>query len=313
MDASLLDRSIPASADLTRWMPAVRNQLTESDCTCFALCAVVEAERAIHGLPQVTLSPAALFYEARKSQNEQNQDVGLFMTVVLDTAQSFGIPPEADDPYVDGQYATPPDAQAMADAPKYAIKSWQDLTPYQPSDAILSGSVPNAPLVNAFRKALSEGHPVCANVCAVPLDNAGPGGSVTIPADVDQLVDHEVAFCAYDDATQTFRIENSWGTGVGDGGFFLVPYDYVANLHLCNDGYTVSVVDAAPPTPKEVVPVPDSRVSAVPVVDPNGNEIVIAYDCNGETIAPVRDIVNACGGTVTWDAAKGRVIVGPKS
>ena len=53
---------------------------------------------------------------------------------------------------------------------------------------------------------------------------------------------HAVLIIGYDDASQRLLIENSWGPGFGDGGFFGFPYSYIdqssgfTTLNIGEDG-----------------------------------------------------------------------------
>ena len=312
MDARLLDKSLPTQASLAQYLPAVRNQGSESDCTSFALCGAVEGQRAKDGLPAVTLSPAFIFYAARSTENEQSQDVGLFMPVVLRTAQSVGIATEGDDAYVDGAFAAAPSATAIADAKQYAICGWNDLTPYQPSDAILSGQEPNAPLVNAVRQAISHGHFVLLNVASSALSNVSPDGVVPMPADPSLThVDHEVFAYDYDDASQTFSIQNSWGADWSKNGRAEIPYDFVSNLSLCNDGYTVNVVKPVVTPKPSQLPVTGPQGTKVPVTVAGAGLLSGGYVISGHTWVLATEVAAAFGTSAEW-TGKGVVIPAPK-
>jgi hypothetical protein len=54
---------------------------------------------------------------------------------------------------------------------------------------------------------------------------------------------HAVALVAYDDATETFTLMNSWGTDWASGGFATVDYEYVARWS--DGGATMTGVDAS--------------------------------------------------------------------
>ena len=48
----------------------------------------------------------------------------------------------------------------------------------------------------------------------------------------------------YDDASQTFLVRNSWGTGWGMAGYFTMPYTYLVQPGLADDLWTIRIVGA---------------------------------------------------------------------
>ena len=50
---------------------------------------------------------------------------------------------------------------------------------------------------------------------------------------------HAVVCCGYDDEKQLFLIHNSWGTDLGDNGYYYLPYDYVTTTDLSDDFWTI--------------------------------------------------------------------------
>lgn len=70
---------------------------------------------------------------------------------------------------------------------------------------------------------------------------------------------HAVLIVGYDDAQQAFIVKNSWGTGWGESGYFMIAYSEVggttnfAYSAIAYDGYG----DNPPPVPDPVDPTPD--------------------------------------------------------
>jgi C1A family cysteine protease len=55
---------------------------------------------------------------------------------------------------------------------------------------------------------------------------------------------HAVLAVGYDDASQTFLVRNSWGTGWGMAGYFSMPYTYLIQPGLSEDLWTIRIVGA---------------------------------------------------------------------
>jgi C1A family cysteine protease len=62
------------------------------------------------------------------------------------------------------------------------------------------------------------------------------GGVILLPsADDIPLGGHEMCVVGYNDSSQTFEVQNSWGSGWGDAGFCHIPYSYIQNSEWCYD------------------------------------------------------------------------------
>jgi C1A family cysteine protease len=53
---------------------------------------------------------------------------------------------------------------------------------------------------------------------------------------------HAVMAAGYSDARRWFLVRNSWGEAWGMDGYFTLPYDYISNLNLASDFWTIRVV-----------------------------------------------------------------------
>ena len=68
-------------------------------------------------------------------------------------------------------------------------------------------------------------------------------GVLSMPTLDEQVVGgHAVLAVGYDDASQTFLVRNSWGTGWGQAGYFTMPYAYLTTRALASDFWTIRIV-----------------------------------------------------------------------
>jgi C1A family cysteine protease len=54
---------------------------------------------------------------------------------------------------------------------------------------------------------------------------------------------HAILLVGYDDSTQKFIFQNSWGNNVGKNGFFDIDYKYILNEQLAFDFWTITFFD----------------------------------------------------------------------
>ena len=96
-------------------------------------------------------------------------------------------------------------------------------------------------------------------------------GIIQMPdTDAEQLLGgHAIAIVGYDDAKQWFILRNSWGTTVGDQGYFYMPFAMFSKSYqgspVCDDFWVILTEDylnnpVPTPTPPKPTPVP-------PIVD----------------------------------------------
>merc|ERR1711974_308557 len=69
-------------------------------------------------------------------------------------------------------------------------------------------------------------------------------GVMLMPQEDDWICGgHAVQCCGYDDEREAFIVRNSWGERWGDGGYFYMPYAYMANPGLVQDLWAIKFVD----------------------------------------------------------------------
>jgi C1A family cysteine protease len=74
-------------------------------------------------------------------------------------------------------------------------------------------------------------------------DSVASSGIAPLPDSSETaLGGHAVMAVGYDDASSRLLARNSWGTGWGMGGYFTLPYAYVADNNLADDFWTIRLV-----------------------------------------------------------------------
>ncbi|MBS1563764.1 MAG: peptidase, partial [Bacteroidetes bacterium] len=69
-------------------------------------------------------------------------------------------------------------------------------------------------------------------------------GIMPMPAASEKVLGgHAVMAVGYSDAKQAVLVRNSWGTGWGIKGYFWMPYAYITDSSLCDDFWTIRLVE----------------------------------------------------------------------
>ncbi|MFI9271360.1 C1 family peptidase [Kitasatospora sp. NPDC052896] len=213
-----LAADLPASVDLSNYLPSVGDQGQVGSCVAWAIdysaIGIMEGEQGIKGAPHAPMYTYA--------QIAQGDDQGSYAYQHFDILTTQGLDTKADYWQGDFDYTTQPDANETANAANWKLSGY---TALDTGDA----------LVNEVKSSLAQGEPVvfafevyqsledidastAANYSYYPTDSELAG---------QPLGGHEVAIVGYND--QGVKIANSWGSSWGDNGYFTVPWKFVTN------------------------------------------------------------------------------------
>ena len=223
--------ALPRSVDLrsTGFVPPPLDQRDLGSCTANAasnaLRFLLEKERA------VVFQPSRLFiyYFSRLLENTVDQDSGCQLRDVVKAIQKHGACSETNWPYDVARFAERP-SPASVDAAAQHLAGFRYLAVDQTLTALKSALHAGYPVMMGIQVFESFEAPATVSTGVVPLPDT---------ANEQLLGGHAVLLVGYDDARGTFTFENSWGTAVGQHGFFEIPYAYVTDPTLASDFWTL--------------------------------------------------------------------------
>lgn len=202
---------LPRAIDLSRDMPVPGDQGGQFSCTAWALAYATKSfnehlRRRWGYSPDHTFSPAYIYNPLVAG----NCTSGILVETALASLRDGGVASLKQFPYDVASCARQPTALERAAALSYAIATW--------------GVVPRD--ITEIKLQLQRNTPV---IVATLLDRSfatlKATGSVyhwTAPLDGGY---HAMVIVGYDDDRGAFKLENSYGTAWGDGGFFWLGYD----------------------------------------------------------------------------------------
>ncbi len=211
--ASVAMTSVPASVDLRKWAVTPGYQGSLNSCVPWVVdYAMLGWYSNYSGRAGQPFAPMYTY-----SQISVAGDNGSDIATVLKMAVAQGNASRADYPQGDYNWKTKPTAAERADAAHYKIAGYETLF-------TTAGYAANA---EVLKRALASNHPVAIELSVRHgFDYIG-----TSPTSVDTDVtsdirgDHEVLAVGYDAAG--LIVQNSWGTGWGDGGFGRISWRVV--------------------------------------------------------------------------------------
>lgn len=97
----------------------------------------------------------------------------------------------------------------------------------------------------AIKHALFEGNPIIIGIQVYESFEKNTSintGIIPFPDIVNEkcLGGHAVSLVAYDDTTEKFMFQNSWGPNVGQKGYFQIDYKYIINPDLASDFWIIN-------------------------------------------------------------------------
>ncbi len=218
---------LPASVDLRKWCPRVRDQSSLNASTAFSVTALTEYfERRAFGR-QEDFSELFL-YRSTRDLLGFHVDLGADLRTTFRALQRFGMPAESLYPYEPSRQADAPPAYCYGFAEAFRTSRY-----FRLDEPKLSGRE----TLLAARRCLAARLPFVFGLSVYSsFPRHGEGAEVPMPEPGEHRDGgHALLAIGYDDERMmggdqgAILVRNSWGTGWGDKGYGWVPYKYLEN------------------------------------------------------------------------------------
>ena len=224
--AVVAPEKLPPAIDLRPKCTPVQDQGQLGSCTANALAGNVDYLKMQSLKKVLDFSRLFIYYNERIIEHTVNTDSGAMIRDGIKSLVKLGACPETEWPYDIAQFTKTPSEQAYKDALNYQITSYYRLGSLNEMKHTLAAGYP---FVFGFSVYESFESPEVAKTGIVPMPQ--PGERL--------LGGHAVMAVGYDDSKEQFIVRNSWGTGWGIQGYFLMPYAYLENDNLSSDFWTI--------------------------------------------------------------------------
>jgi C1A family cysteine protease len=197
-------------------------------CTGNAVAAAVEYDAALSGLKFGTPSRLFIYYGEREIEGTVGEDAGAYGRDGFKLAHKVGVPPEEVWPYDVARFKDKPPVEAYAQAAGHKILSYR--------------AVPRG--IKSFKRVLSNRQTIAFGFSvfeSFESDEVARTGVMPEPGDGERMLGgHEVLLIGYLRETPGHALcRNSWGTGWGMGGYFLMPWPVLLDTNLSGDFRTI--------------------------------------------------------------------------
>lgn len=222
--------ALPAAIDWRPLCPEVYDQGSIGSSVAQAIAGGLEFSRRRQGIDVFTPARLFIYYIARESVGMQDHDAGATYRATLQAVNRYGVPPEAEWPYITEKFTQRPPRRVYQAAVRHAAIAYKRV----------HGRLDH------LKACLAEGYPVLLGFpvySSIFAPEVAKTGRVPLPTDGDQQIGgHAVMIVGYDDSEQAFLVQNSWGKDWGIAGFFFLPYAYISARAKGEDFWTVRSV-----------------------------------------------------------------------
>jgi C1A family cysteine protease len=99
--------------------------------------------------------------------------------------------------------------------------------------------------IDQLKACLASGYPFVFGFSVYESQTVARTGRVPMPKPTEQVLGgHAVLAVGDGDTNGRFIVRNSWGPVWGMSGYFTMPYPYALDANLCDDFWTIKLVEA---------------------------------------------------------------------
>lgn len=183
-------------------------------CVGVALAQACQVVLSAEGFDPILPSGSFLWWAARKRLGDESLNVGTYIYSAIEAAKALGLPPDTDWPLseIGWRFAERPTHLAFTHG--FDARFALDIFRVNQTKDEIKAAVAVGPLVfgTSVTNAFTEMGPH-----ADPIPPPGPGDDIA--------GGHAMTLVAYD--AGGVRVPNTWGTGVGNAGWFYLSWDYI--------------------------------------------------------------------------------------
>jgi C1A family cysteine protease len=222
---------LPAAVDIRNAANVVVDQGDLGSCTGNAIAVCDYFVQVKEKLPKAALpSRLAIYYGERVIEKSVKIDNGAMIRDGFKVLANTGVARESMWKYDISKFARKPPTRYFTEAKKHKSIEYKRL---------------NNRDLNELKSCLYEGFPFVFGFSvyeSFESNAVAASGMVPMPQKTEAFYGGHAVLCVgYDDATGRFTVQNSWGTGWGDKGFFYMPYEYLTDPNLADDFWTLRV------------------------------------------------------------------------
>jgi C1A family cysteine protease len=233
---TLLPQTLPVTIDMRPHMPGIYDQGQLGSCTGNAIAAAIEYQQRQERRHEFVPSRLFIYYNERQIENSVASDSGAEIRDGIKSVVSQGVCQENPPPPYSDLTVWPYNEQAVFSRPP-------EVCYVQAKKNLVKGYARVGQSVSELEQCLAIGFPVIFGIAvysSFESDQVARTGVVPMPRSSEEsLGGHAVLCVGYFHHDRQFIVRNSWGTGWGQHGYCLMPYDYLTNPDLADDFWAI--------------------------------------------------------------------------
>jgi len=222
----IIAEELPRKVDLREKCSPVEDQGQIGSCTAQAIVGCLECLEISRTKVFTDLSRLFLYYKERELENSVNIDQGAYIRDGIKVLAKIGVPHEDLWPYNMARWAEKPTAEAHRGAKQHKITDYQRMSSLQEMKSCLAAGYPFVFGFSVYDYFESK--------------KMAETGVLVMPKGSERVLGgHAVTAVGYDDDISHFIVRNSWSTKWGQKGYFMMPYEYLADRNLSDDFWSI--------------------------------------------------------------------------
>jgi C1A family cysteine protease len=232
-------KKLPKTVDLRPACPPVYDQGQLGSCTANAIGGAIQFELMKQKAPVFMPSRLFIYYNERVIEHTVSSDSGAMLRDGIKTVNKQGVCSENLWPYNASEFTQKPYSSCYSEALKHQVLSYQRINQ----------------TVDQLKGCLADGYPFVFGFTvyqSFESQQVAKTGVVNMPKPSEGVVGgHAVLAVGFDDKSKRFIVRNSWSDAWGQKGYFTIPYNYLSNIQLSNDFWTIRLVEVNPAKAKK--------------------------------------------------------------
>lgn len=219
--------ALPPRASVRSGWPKVYDQGSLGSCTAMSVCALFDFVRKKQKAKFLSPSKLFTYYWARHRIDSVGYDSGAMIRDAIKSLVVEGVCRELNWPYIISKFKVKPSAALMRQAEKQQALDYFRI---------------NNKRLEDMKACLAAGYPFTIGISIYSNFPWDGKRTVPMPSGSDEG-GHAIDIDEYDDSDRTFGWRNSWGVSFGNKGYGKIPYEYLTNLDLASDCWTLRLTE----------------------------------------------------------------------